>query len=59
MFTLKIKTDNAAFNEGPMVSGDEISRILNEVSNRVASHEKISGTVRDINGNTVGSYKLT
>lgn len=54
MFTLKIKTDNAAFEDAEA----EVARILAEVA-----HNLRVGIVRDslhdINGNKVGEYRLT
>lgn len=52
-FTLEIKCDNAAFEPDPST---ETARILEEVSRRVDSDSSTSGTVRDINGNTVAQY---
>lgn len=57
MFTLTIKTDNAAFDEGD--KGLEVARILRELANRLETQSQTSGTLRDANGNTVGTWKLT
>lgn len=54
MFTIKIKTDNAAFEPS---AHEEIARILFEVRNRIKSGEG-AGTIRDINGNKVGCFTL-
>ena len=54
MFSLKFKTDNAAFG------GDkeyETVRILKEISHKIEMGYK-EGIVQDINGQTVGSFKL-
>jgi hypothetical protein len=55
MFTLFIETKNAAFSDG--ASGAEIARILKEITSQVEEGQE-SGTVKDINGNRVGSFKL-
>ena len=55
MFTLKIKTSNAAFQD---CSGVEIARILRELADTVQEREHIAGNVMDYNGNTVGAYQL-
>jgi len=55
MFKLEIETGNAAFQDG---LGDlEIARILKEVTNRVLQGFT-EGTVRDMNGNTVGKFSM-
>ena len=55
MFKLSFKTDNAAFEDG----ASEISRILREVASDIESGSRFEGNVRDVNGNTVGSFKIT
>lgn len=52
MFTLKIKTDNAAFEEDPTA---ECARILRELADRIecASPDE-DYPLRDVNGNKVG-----
>ena len=56
-FTLTIDCDNAAFGEMLHERAAEIRRILNDVSERLASDEyTISGKLRDVNGNTVGRF---
>ena len=54
MFTLKFNTTNAAFSEYPE---DEITRILRGVIEKVRGGFA-SGTIMDINGNTIGEWKL-
>ena len=54
MFTLKFKTDNAAFTDYPL---DEVARILKEVTAQLEGGERM-GNLRDLNGNTVGHYEL-
>lgn len=55
MFTLKIKTDNAAFQD---CSGVEVARLLRELADTVQEYERIAGNIMDYNGNTVGAYQL-
>lgn len=50
-FTLTILTDNAAFADGP----DEVARLLRETADRVAAGDG-EGSLRDVNGNTVGEW---
>lgn len=58
-FTLTIQCDNAAFEDAPLA---EVARIL---KTQAAKMERFgdtfswSDTLHDINGNTVGSAKLT
>lgn len=52
VFKIEISTDNAAFQDDP---GAEVARILREVAERVEAGE-LSRTVRDYNGNGVGSF---
>ena len=57
MFTLTIKTDNAAFADDPR---PEVARILRKLADRVDDETgDTSWSVRDINGNTVGHWTLT
>jgi hypothetical protein len=56
MFTLKIKTDNEAFSED---KARAVADILLDVSNAVAEELRREGRVRDVNGVTVGEWKLT
>ena len=54
MFTVTIKTDNAAFGDHTV---NEVARILREVADRIETDgdERRDGlTLRDVNGNTVG-----
>lgn len=53
MITIKFETDNAAFQENP----SEIRIILEELAFRIQNSKKgDEGTIRDTNGNTVGSW---
>jgi hypothetical protein len=54
-FTLKFKTDNAAFGDG--AGAAEVARILRDVADKVANGRDY-GSVQDINGNTVGDWDL-
>ena len=55
MFNLKIKTDNAAFDDGEKTN--EVCRILEAVieSLKVGYQD---GGCRDVNGNKVGDWRL-
>jgi hypothetical protein len=57
-FTLTFSTDGDAF----WTDGDgEVARILRDIATKIeadGAHPQ-SRTVRDINGNTVGTYQLT
>ena len=55
MFTIKIKTDNAAF-EG-LDKSWEIGHILDKLAARIITTGETSGNLLDSNGNTVGEYK--
>lgn len=54
MFKLTIKTDNAAFGDEP---GYEVARILRDIAHKV-EEGYTSGSVLDVNGNTVGHFDL-
>lgn len=56
-FTVKIDIDNSAFDDRDA----EISRILSEIAGKIegcGTAQGMSQTIRDINGNTVGRWKL-
>ena len=58
--TIKIDTDNDAFEENG--EGTELGRILKELSNQVSVayiHPGIEAKISDLNGNKVGSFKVT
>ena len=57
-FTLKINMDNAAFDRG---EGRELARLLRAVAKRVdeTGAGENDGTIRDINGNKVGSWEIS
>lgn len=56
-FQLAFDTDNAAFEEG---GNAEIVRILRDVADRIERSDSLDahhyGGIRDVNGNTVGSF---
>lgn len=52
VFRVKIETGNAAFSDGNR--NYEIARILRELADKL-EHGHEPATVRDINGNTVGT----
>ena len=64
-FTLKIDTDNAAFYDdsdgNDFDPGPELARLLRNLADTLDSPEvhDDSGTVRDINGNRVGTWEIT
>lgn len=60
MFTLTIKTSNAAFSsdEGYAGPAEELARILELTATRLRK-EQTHGMLLDINGNHVGSFELT
>lgn len=55
-FTLTIDMNNAAFQDDP----GELERCIQWVAGRVApGNEWSKGNVRDINGNTVGTFEIS
>lgn len=57
MFTLKMKTDNAAF-DGTLWA-EEVARILRDTAKCVEQQQARHGVLRDINGNRVGEFTFT
>ena len=55
-FVVEFSCDHAAFDEGSI--SEEIARILGKLAERFRSDGCSSGPIRDINGNTIGSYGL-
>ena len=58
-FTLSISLENVAFSS---MAGVEIARILNKLANMLNDYtleQKLSGNLRDYNGNTVGKWKVS
>jgi len=61
MFTLTIRTDNAAFvdPDGAPAPGYELATILRRLAGQLENaSDGDHGTVRDSNGNTVGKWEL-
>lgn len=56
--TVTIDTDNAAFADD---AGWEVARILRELADRLAVdiHQCHAGPIRDVNGNTCGTWTVT
>jgi hypothetical protein len=54
MFTLAINTNNQAFDD---YASEELKRILIHIADCV-DYGEVSGIVRDINGNKVGSWSI-
>ena len=54
MFTIKIKTDNAAFTESKAL---EIARILRELAEKIERSDSLDHVIMDYNGNNVGESK--
>lgn len=59
MFTLTIKTDNAAFSEDDGGPETEIARILRNVADELEAGVTTNKSLRDYNGNTVGEWRLS
>lgn len=68
-FILSIATDNAAFSDdddaaegeadAAVACRREVARILREVAHRVEHCQAAAGSMRDCNGNIVGTWELT
>ena len=59
MITIKIKTDNAAFQDDDNLGFEhETARILRELADKIESC-KMPKSLMDINGNVVGEVKYT
>lgn len=59
VFTVEIELENDAFEwSGDQVSGCEISRILEDLAKRIDTSFNRQGFLKDINGNTVGSFNI-
>ena len=55
MFKMYIDTANAAFDDGAEL---ETARILREIADKLDAGE-LENSVRDFNGNKVGTFELT
>ncbi len=53
-FELRINLDNDAFADN---CSYEIARILREAADLIEDQYAVNGTLRDINGNTVGFFR--
>lgn len=58
MLTVKIETDNEAFEDG--ARGPELARILRKIAARVDDLGSLAdgGKVMDVNGNSVGHWEV-
>ncbi len=59
MFSLCIKTENAAFGESPDEARAEVARILREVIETLRNGSPNRGGLYDANGNRVGAFTVT
>jgi hypothetical protein len=53
---ITIETGNAAFVD---YGTEEIARILHKLANSIEQNQQISPKILDINGNTVGEFKVS
>jgi hypothetical protein len=58
MFKIQFSTSNAAFEGNPTRELEEITRILERVSEELGGGSR-GGYIRDVNGNKIGTWKLT
>ena len=64
MFTMEFKTDNVVFcdeftgEESKAVKLAESAKILGDISREMAVYGQTSGTIKDINGHTIGKWKF-
>ena len=59
MFTLKIKTDNAAFEDDKAAAVASILRdIVTSLEDLGGGNGKYTDSIQDANGNTVGRWSL-
>ena len=64
MFKMEFKTGNAAFcdpftgEENETYKLAESAKILGNISREIAVYGKTSGSIMDINGNTIGKWSL-
>ena len=61
-FSLTFSMDNGAFDGGGDNNADEVVRILHVVADQIDSEGALGnpfGRVRDLNGNTIGSWEGT
>lgn len=55
-FKLTLEMDNAAFADAP---GEELQRILSNLHLQNRATADNEGTVKDYNGNTIGSWEVS
>ena len=55
-FKLKMDTDNAAYQNNGLSNTDELAEVLEEITTKLKQGNKY-GSIRDLNGNTVGSWE--
>lgn len=55
--TIKIDTDNAAFEDSP---GYEVARILRQLADKINQFDGLAGYIKlyDVNGNKVGAFEV-
>ena len=64
MFKMEFTTDNVIFcdeftgEESKSVKLAESAKILGNISREIAVYGKTSGSIMDINGNTIGKWSL-
>jgi hypothetical protein len=57
-FTLNINLDNAAFQDNYNDPAENLAYCMHQVANKIQSLKNQDGTVKDINGNTVGNWEI-
>lgn len=57
-FTLEINLDNDAFNDKYSDPAMNLAYCLSQVTNKIQSLKNQDGTVKDMNGNTVGHWEI-
>ena len=59
MFSVNVETDNAAFGDRePEPACAECARIVRIIAGELDAG-RLSGSIRDVNGNRVGTWELT
>jgi hypothetical protein len=57
-FTLEIDLENDAFQNNFSDPSGNLAYCLHQVANRIREVKAQDGTVKDLNGNTVGKWKI-
>jgi hypothetical protein len=57
-FIVEFRTENAAFGYTKEERNAEILRILKEIARGIEDKNKISGTIVDSNGNSIGRHGM-